>query len=907
MRLPAVAMAAAFACGIAVGLQPAVVPHATSVFLLSSCLVAGLVLIFAGIVLAGIRRLLPAAFVSLLSWALLGFLGACVADQPLPADQVTSLVEQGRLQLQTPLRWHGHLRDEPAKLPWGYGIEIELRGVEYDGSLHTVEGGLRVSYAPQPDEAPLPELHAGDEVAVLTQARRPQVFRDDGAFDRRAYLAQQNVDLVATLRSPKLIERVASPPATVATRLARTRKRLREEIDRLCEGSPQIAGVLRAMLLGDRSFVDRAESTDFQKTGAFHVLVVAGLHVGAIATVLFGAGRKLRLARSWTMLFTLMLLFAYVAIVEQRPPVLRAAIMAAIVVLGGFFFRRLELLNSAAVAALVLLIAKPLALRDSSFQLTFVAIGCIAGLAVPWLEKSVQPYVRALRGWRDVTRDAAHEPHAAQFRIDLRSVARWITARLPQRFGNATGDAIAGGLSLTFRVWELLVVTMALQIGMLPLMARDFHRVALAAPVVNLAAVPMVGVLVPLGFLTLAVGLILPAMGKLLAAPLVWLTALLMHVVQWFAHFPKWSYRIPGPPSWLVVLFFVTGTAVGVGMRRRNYGGRMPSFATSLIWTSLTSLIWISCALAIAVFPFQPKWSAGKLEVTVLDVGQGDSLLVVSPGGKTLLIDGGGAFSGFQGQEQHFGIDPGEEAVSPYLWSRGFQKLDVVALTHAHQDHLGGLTAILENFHVGKLWIGREVSSLALQNLEGIAKDRRTPVEHELRGKSFEWDGVAGEVLWPEIPPEKIAPTAKNDDSIVLQLRYGNRNILLPGDAEKQAEHEILRENSADVLHSDVLKVGHHGSKNSTTAEFLAAVHPRIAIISVGEENPYGHPSPELLKRLEEAQVRILRTDRDGAVHVLTDGLRFKITCFVACPEAENASASVRAEMPNRKQDSENQ
>src|SRR5262249_46745576 len=267
------------------------------------------------------------------------------------------------------------------------------------------QGGLRLSFTPRSDEDSLPELHAGDHVSVLTDAKLPQVFRDEGAFDRRAYLAQHNIDLVATLRSSQLIERVSVSHGTLATRIAHVRQLFREEIDDLCGGSSQVDGVLRAMLLGDRSFVDRAESTDFQKTGAFHVLVVAGLHVGAIAAVLFWAGRKLRLRRSLTILLTLIFLFSYVAVVEERPPILRAAIMTTIVLLGGFFFRRLELLNSAALAALVLLIAKPLALRDSSFQLTFVAIGCIAGLAVPWLEKTVQPYARAVRGWQDVTRD----------------------------------------------------------------------------------------------------------------------------------------------------------------------------------------------------------------------------------------------------------------------------------------------------------------------------------------------------------------------------------------------------------------------------------------------------------------------------------------------------------------------
>jgi len=923
MRLPAVAIAAAFACGITLGLHPAVTPHVSSVSLLSSCFLCATVLILAGLALAKVGRLFPAAVVSLLSWALLGFLGACVAGQPHSPEHVASLLERGELPLGSPLRWHGRLRDEPAKLPWGYGLEVELAGVDFQGSFRPARGGLRVTFTPHEDEAPLPELHAGDEIAVLTDARLPQVFRDDGAFDRRAYLAHQNIDLVATLRAPELIERVAASPPTLATRLARLRKQLRQEIDALCGSSPQAAGVLRAMLLGDRSFVDRAESLDFQKTGAFHVLVVAGLHVAAIAALLFWAGKKLRLPRHWTMLITLSLLFAYVAIVEQRPPVLRAALMTAIVVLGGFFFRRLELLNSAAIAALALLVVKPLALRDSSFQLTFAAIGCIAGLAVPWLEKTTQPYVRALRGWRDVTRDAGHEPRAAQFRIDLRALAAWLSARMPARVANAGGNVLAGGLSLAFRVWELLVITLALQMALLPLMARDFHRITLAAPLVNLAAVPLIGVLVPLGFVTLIAGLAFPAAGKLLAAPLVWLTSLLVQVVEWFAHFPRWSYRIPEPPWWLVVLFFAACIAIAAGLRRKDSAGRIPVLGTSLNLTSLNlnSLIktsfahpvchtaviimWLIFALLIALFPFHPRWSAGKLEVTVLDVGQGDSLFVVFPGGRTLLVDGGGAFGGFTGQEEHAGVDPGEEAVSPYLWSRGFQRLDVVALTHAHQDHLGGLTAILENFRVGKLWIGREVSSPALARLEELAGSRNIPIEHELKGKSFEWDGVTGEFLWPDKTSGNVTSAAKNDDSLILQLHYGKRSILLPGDAEKSSEREVLAENSEDALHSDVLKVGHHGSKNSTTPAFLAAVHPRVGVISVGDANPYGHPSPELLERLEAAGVRILRTDRNGAVHVLTDGQSLEITCFAACPEREGTATLARAEIGHQEQNGE--
>ena len=873
MKLPALAITAAFACGIALGLcQPVALVATSRAWLAAGFLTSGFLSVVA-IALLNRSRFIEAAITSGVCWIFLGTLAALISGQPLPATHIIRLIDAGRINLHTPLRWYGTLRDEPTKLPWGLGLEVDLSGLDYENSHLSVQGGLRLSFSPGPDDSPLPPLHARDEVVVVAQAKRPQLFRDEGAFDRRAYLATQGIDLVAALRSPDLIELVSAAPLTGRTLLARIRHRLRDEIDKLFAARPEVAAVLRAMLLGDRSFVERDEAVDFQKTGVFHVLVVAGLHVGALAFFLYWIGRKLRLSRTATMWFTLALLFAYVAVIEQRPPVLRAALMASIVVLGGFFYRRLDVLNSAAIAALVLLVARPLSLRDSSFQLTFLAIGCIAGLAAPWLERNVQPYAKALRGWRDVTRDAAHEPRAAQFRIDLRSGARWLFAGLPARVAAAVENVLASGIGVTLRTWELMVLTLSLQIGMLPLMARDFHRITLSAPLTNLFAVPLTGVIVPLGFVTMGSALVLPSMARVLAVPLAFITSVLLHVVHWFARLPKWSYRIPGPHLWLVIAFFTIALLLAAILRVAHPWRRQ---AASGLGVGL-----LACTLLIALFPFSPAWSAGKLEMSVLDVGQGDSLFVVSPRGKTLLIDGGGALGGFAGQGNR-GIDPGEEAVSPYLWSRGFKKLDVVALTHAHQDHLGGLIAVLENFRVGQLWIGREVNSPALAKVEQLARARKTPIEHETRASTFTWDRLEGKFFWPEIS-STLAPAAKNDDSLVLKLRYENEAVLLPGDAEKEAEREMLYQNTEDDLQAEVLKIGHHGSKNSTTPEFLAAVKPRLAIISVGEDNPYGHPNAEPLERLANAGVRVLRTDRDGAVHILMDGQGLDVQCFIPC------------------------
>ena len=572
--------------------------------------------------------------------------------------------------------------------------------------------------------------------------------------------------------------------------------------------------------------------------------------------------------------------------------------MTFVVVLALVFFRRVELLNSVAIAAMILLVASPSLLVDSSFQLSFLSMFCIAGLAAPWLEKSIEPYASGMRGWRDVTRDASHIPQVAQFRIDLRSVASWFEAKLPTALALPTIQTGAGLLSIIFRLSEMIVLTLVLQIGMLPLLARDFHRVTLSGPLANLIAVPLTGILVPLGFVTLVVGLISQPAGLILGATLKWLTAVLIHVVDWIAQIPGWSYRIPGPPLWLMFGFFCAAITLAITFRVKSHAAR---------WLNRFSLAMVlAAALLMATYPFAPQWRHGAFELTVLDVGQGDSLFLVSPAGHTILVDAGGSFVDPSHRTETRGPDPGEDAVSTYLWSRGFRQIDTVALTHAHQDHIGGLTAIFNNFKVRNLWIGREVLSHQQQELERVAVMEGTRVIHELRGEHFEFDGAHGEFLWPQILPTEIGPSAKNDDSLVFRISFGARSFLLPGDAEKATEGSILSESSGETVQSDVLKIGHHGSKNSTTPDFLAAVTPQLAVISAGEENPYGHPSPVLLERLQQAGVPALRTDTDGAVHILTDGKSLQVTCFVACPQI-NARINSPAPQPPQTQESNQQ
>jgi competence protein ComEC len=833
-----------------------------------------------------------AGCISLGVWLSLGTLATLLASQPAPANHILNLVSSGQVDLSSPLRWHGRLRDEPVEAPWGTSYDVALDSVEFGGTTFPASGGIHLNYSLDRENSQFPRLHSGDGISFLAQAHLPQAFRNEGTFDRLNYLRQQGVDLVASLRARSLLEKEFSAPLSVRNLLARVRSRMRSQLEAIFPSAPEVTGILRAMLLGDRSFIDRDESISFQKTGVFHVLVVAGLHVGAFAVFLYWLGRKFRLSIGWTNLLLLFALAAYVSVIEQRPPVLRAALMALVLLIAGYFFRRLELLNSAAIAALVLLVANPNELCDSSFQLSFLSIGCIAGIAVPWMGCHIDPYVRALRGWRDVTRDAAHEPRLIQFRIDLRWAIAWFTSKATSARAKLIGDVFVIFLQAFFRICEVIFLTLVLQMGMSPLMALDFHRVTLFGAFGNLIAVPLTGILVPFGFAVLLVAFISATLASWLAVPLRLLTELLIQATAWFSHMPHSNYRVAGPPVWLLVLFFVLLAFLVILLRSQ--------FNRSRLWPSLFTATLLVATVLIATHPFAPHLAKGKFELSVLDVGQGDSLFLASPLGHTMLIDAGGPPPQFGLPSQQHAIDPGEEAVSPFLWSRGIKKIDVVALTHAHQDHLGGIPSILENFEVGALWIGREVQVPALEKIEAIAKERNIPVFHQSRGQKFNWDGVEGRFLWPEPDFGTVATAAKNNDSLVLHMQFRNRGILLPGDAESQTEADILSGNAADSLRADILKVGHHGSKNSTTPEFLAAIHPQLAIISSGAENPYGHPSPALLQRLEQANAKILRTDRNGAIHILTDGNQIEISCFIDCSQTAAQQNSTATQPPNR-------
>jgi competence protein ComEC len=693
----------------------------------------------------------------------------------------------------------------------------------------------------------LPALRYGQKIEMDARVSPPRNFGNPGAFDYEHFLARQSVYWTASgaAGSVRILPgRCGQPVEGLAMNL---RAAALDRIARLYQGSDYNVGMMQAILVGQNYQLQRVWTEDYRSTGTFHALVISGTHVAILAAFFLFALRLCFIPEQAAMAATVAAAWLYAAVVGWHAPCVRSAAGLTVFAIGWIFYRRRRAVNLLAAVAMAFLIFDPDQLFDASFQLTFLAVAFLAAFAVPLIQATSGPLARGLAGLEDQARDPHLPPRVAQFRVEMRLLADTV-ARVAHVPASAARLAITVPARVIFFAYEIAAVSAVIQLGLALPMVVYFHRVGVSGLSANAFIVPLLGVAVPLGFVSILTGWagLAKAVGGLL-----WLS---QRVAAWHASMePHW--RIPTPPVWL-------GIALGAAT--------VAAAAARGKWPRTTTAGVVAALLALLVWsPFPPDVRAGQLEMAAIDVGQGDSLFVALPDGKRMLVDAGGA-PAFRGQGQSR-LDTGEDVVAPYLWTRGIRTLDVVAASHGHEDHIGGMPAIIDDFHPKELWIGAEPDSAAWRAVEAAAKRNGVKIVSLEAPRRFAFGGAEVEVLAP-LAGYEPAKTAGNNDSLVLRIGYGRRSFLLTGDVERPIERWMLEEN--EVAHSDVLKTPHHGSRTSSTAEFLDAASPAFAIISLGFENSYGFPNREVLERLRERHVMVFRTDEDGLVSVRSDGRR---------------------------------
>lgn len=509
------------------------------------------------------------------------------------------------------------------------------------------------------------------------------------------------------------------------------------------------------------------------------------------------------------------------------------------------------MLNILAGVALLFVLADPDELFDASFQLSFLAVALIGAFVVPAIAATSGPLSHGLADLNEQRKDLRIDPKAAQFRIELRLLASTIPLLTGLRPALASG-MIVGIARICLYFWEIFLTSFFIQLGLALPMIVYFHRMAFSGLSANAIVVPVLSAVVPLGFLAIGLN------SHLLAGLCAWLLGISRWAVSFHARWePDW--RIPAPPWWLAGLLVTALIAAAV----RNKPWPMHLAA----WTAVAATLTV-----ITVHPFAPRTEHGHFELTAIDVGQGDSLLAAFPDGKLMLIDAGG-IPGF-GRTHKSGIDIGEDVVSPYLWTRSIKQLDVVAMTHAHEDHMGGMPSVLRNFRPKELWAGAVQESPEWKEVRETARALQIPIRLMHRMEPFTYGGTTVSVLAPG-PDYMPGDKPVNDDSLVMRIQYGSTSFLLTGDMEKKIERQLFYEGL--LQHSDVLKVAHHGSRTSSSPELLDAVHPALGLISDGFENSYGHPHPSTLSALDSRHMDVYRTDVRGLTRISSDGKRLRV------------------------------
>jgi len=721
------------------------------------------------------------------------------------------------------------------------------------------------------------QLRYGTRIRLNTTLERDGGYRNPGVSTLAEFLDRNGYDASGIVKSPitKLEDTPVFPPLAW---LYEWRATLQQQID--ARFAPETAGVLDATLLGNRYNLSYSASERFREGGTFHVLVISGLHISFIGGIVFVLMRRLTRRTLLQFLLPAVIVWAYSVAVGADASVVRAALMFTFAGFGTIVFRHPNSLNALGAAALVLLVHSPKEIFDPSFQLTFLSVLAIVVVAWPLLLK-----LSAIGAWYP-SRSTPYPPICSRVLRAVCEILFWREQKWQQELARSTHhyrlfktDAaiwleryhVQPVLRYTFGA---VVVSVCVQVMLLPLMIVYFHRLSLSSLVLNIVVSVLLAALVAVALLAL----LLANVSTALSVPLFRLADAIdwamVHSVDPFSSFGLASLRLPeysGSAALLYAVYYLPFLFLIVALLhwqplgpRRQRECKLHRYVPPLAFAQFLLLA------VLILHPLSAARADGKLRVDFLDVGQGDSAFITMPDGTTLLVDGGG-------NPNDAGRRIGETVVSEYLWWRGLSQIDYVLATHADADHIDGLNDVLKNFSVRAALIARRPrDDPEFEKFSQTLTETGTNSETIQAGDVIRFGEVEINVLWPP----NGGDTSTNNDSVALRIQFGERSILLTGDIEQVAERSLLA--SQQQLSADVVKVPHHGSKTSSTEGFVLATKPQLAIISVGRNSRFGHPHKEVVDRWKANGATVLTTGEYGTITLTTNGHDLNLKTFIS-------------------------
>jgi len=804
-------------------------------------------------------------------------------------QDLRSLLSKQIFPLQEPVLFEGTITEGTPMYEEEIVIVVKFHRFRQNNGWISCKGKgiLRIA---SPDSTQFRQLREFLTPGVLLRVwavwKIPRNFENPGSADRVGSLARRGIFLIGRTKSPRLIESISKERTRALTLITNSvRSRLRHNLEPIWKDrGRRPAAILASLLIGDHSALDNETRETFQSAGSFHILVVSGLHVAWITGVLLTLTKLVRIPERLRYLSAAVVILLYAWIVGFQAGVTRCLWMFFLYLAGRMIQRTTDVVNVLFCAALLLLALHPDRLYEAGYQLSFLSVMAIALTAVPVIENWVRPVLEPLKnaGCKDrlfLKKGIRHQcGRWLKTRCELfienvsdtypRGVT-WMLYRIC-RFGATTGMAVG----------SMILLSIAVQIWIAPLLAHYFNRISWIAPLSN-------PVVVPIASLTLASGIVAyftadiaffgPELMQLAGST----ASFLLNVTEHITRIPGAWQRCPTPSmTWIIggvlILFLWT------------------FFKWKRLWIPIGCLsillVLISCGstpLVSTAFHKFPKMSMpGKagpgspnvplLSLTFLDVGEGDSIVIRFPDKRLWILDAGGLRRTSSGEDAIDSFDIGEAVVSRYLWYGWTGNPDRIILSHTDIDHAGGVRALLKNFRIRRLDYARCLPDPMLSGILQTARQRETHASPVHAGMQEKIGDVTVRILHPQAQP--IRPSM-NDNSAVLALSFKRFSALLTGDLEKSGEAELL--SHPGDLHSLLLKVAHHGSRTGTSSALLDAIQPRWAVLSVGRNNPFGHPSPEVELRLAQHGTRTYQTQHEGALTFSTDGVSYEIRSHI--------------------------